>query len=240
MMTGSNRPGPAGTPAPDGALPVSLGGETLLLHPGRVVLWPAARTLFAADVHLGKEAVFRERGIAVPEGATDTDLGRLAALATRHRCDRIIVLGDLFHALPSSAQRLVAAVDAWLDGLAGIRVQVVAGNHDRAGVQRRFARLGWLPEAAVLGPFVLCHEPPEPEDHAGFVLAGHLHPCWRLRIGGDRLRMPVFWSSGDCLVLPAFGSFTGGWNVAPGRRDRLWVVGPDAVVEVPVTGRRQR
>ena len=46
----------------------------------------ASRTLFVADLHLGKSATFRARGLPVPSGTTQDNLRRLAALVqTRMR-----------------------------------------------------------------------------------------------------------------------------------------------------------
>ncbi|OYV00284.1 MAG: hypothetical protein CFE26_24210, partial [Verrucomicrobiales bacterium VVV1] len=40
----------------------------------------SSRALIVADVHLGKSATFRAKGLPVPEGDNEHDLGRLAAL----------------------------------------------------------------------------------------------------------------------------------------------------------------
>ena len=78
---------------------------------------------------------------------------------------------------------------------------------------------------------VLRHEPVDTCDDPG--IAGHIHPTVRLGLGrGDRLRAPAFWLRSNQLVLPAFGSFTGGCNIAASTGERLFAIGPDAVVEV--------
>ncbi len=46
--------------------------------------------------------------------------------------------------------------------------------------------------------------------------------------------MPCFWFTHESAVLPAFGSFTGGGRIHPGAGDRVFVVGDDGVLEVPV------
>ena len=48
--------------------------RTVELLAERALHWPAARTLFVADVHLGKAAAFRAGGVAIPRGATANDL----------------------------------------------------------------------------------------------------------------------------------------------------------------------
>ncbi|MCC5862800.1 MAG: hypothetical protein JJT93_12945, partial [Gammaproteobacteria bacterium] len=87
----------------------------------------------------------------------------------------------------------------------------------------------WCEDDLREGGFAFRHEPAVVPD--AFVLAGHVHPAYRLGTAGrDRLRLPVFWQRPGCLVLPAFGSFTGGWNLRPAREDRLYGIGPDAVI----------
>ena len=83
----------------------TLAGERLELHPERAVHWPARRTLFVADVHLGKEHVFGRRGIPIPGGISAAQLARLAALVARTAAERLVVLGDLMHDAPTDRAR---------------------------------------------------------------------------------------------------------------------------------------
>jgi metallophosphoesterase superfamily enzyme len=65
------------------------------------------------------------------------------------------------------------------------------------------------------------------------VFAGHLHPSfgWSQRTGAG-LHAPCFHFARRIAVLPAFGSFTGTHTVLVESGDRVFLVGPDAVVEV--------
>ena len=49
---------------------------------------------------------------------------------------------------------------------------------------------------------------------------------------GSGIRMPCFYFSEKMAVLPAYGDFTGTHTVVPKPRDRIFMVGPDAVFEV--------
>ena len=80
-------------------------GEQVELLAERALHWPAARTLFVADVHLGKAAAFRAGGVAIPRGATASDLERLSALLARTGAARLVVLGDFLHAAPAASPR---------------------------------------------------------------------------------------------------------------------------------------
>ncbi len=209
---------------------VELGGERLLLHADRAVIWPAARMLIVADVHLGKEGVFADHGIAVPIGPSEHDLARLGTLATAYDCARVLVLGDLFHGPAGLNDELLDAIAGWRAARGDVRLLAIAGNHDRPALRARSnALVEWCEEGLCEGGLEFRHEP-STGTH-GFVLAGHVHPARRLTgRRGDRLRMPVFWQREGCLVLPAFGSLTGGYNICAAPGERLWGVGPDTVV----------
>lgn len=226
---------PAAPPAasPAASTDVLCHGERLTLLAERAVHWPARRTLLVADLHLGKEEVFARAGIPIPRGPSETGLARLAALVAATASERLVVLGDLMHAVPASGEPWLAALAGFLDHHAELAVEVVAGNHDRAaGRERLDRRLVWHEAALVEAPFVLRHEPEE--DARGYTLGGHLHPVCRLGGGrrGERLRLPAFWFRRRAAVLPAFGDFTGGLRVRPGRGERLFAAGPGCVVDV--------
>ena len=216
---------------PSDTVEIACQDERLVLHPERAVHWRARRTLFVADVHLGKEDAFGRQGIAIPRGSSEGDLGRLAALVAATGAERLCVLGDFMHAAPRADESWLAALAAFLDGHASLAVEVVVGNHDRvAGRPLVDGRVRWIEGSVHEGPFVLRHEPGE--DARGYVLAGHLHPACRVggRRGRDSLRAPAFWFRRRHAVLPAFGSFTGGETIRAERGDRLFLAAPDGVV----------
>ncbi|MCZ8129673.1 MAG: ligase-associated DNA damage response endonuclease PdeM [Steroidobacteraceae bacterium] len=214
-------------------LELELGGERVLLHPERALICAAHRALVVADLHFGKDDAFRRSGLAWPAGAAAADLERLAALLREYALERLVVLGDFFHAAPDPADDFFAAFRAFRAAHPRLAIEVVAGNHDRHG------GLGWLAEAVTwhadglaLGAFELRHEPGR--GLLGYVLAGHLHPVAVLAAGGDRARLPVFWVRADHAVLPSFGSLTGGHPVRPARGDRLYACTRSRVLAVPV------
>lgn len=212
---------------------IDVAGARLQLLEQRALWWAAARTLLVADVHLGKGAAFRRAGLAVPEGSTQADLGRLDALIAQHAPTRLLVLGDLFHAAFAGEEPWWAHFDRFRARHPALQLQVVRGNHDRALAKSPgHWRLDWVPETLVEPPFVFAHEPVD--DPRGYVIAGHLHPVVRLRSATDHLRLPVFWWRARQAVLPSFGSFTGGHPVQALDGERVVAVTPDGLIEIPV------
>ena len=226
------------TPAP-GDFPLIFGGVDLVLLPERGVFRPDARTLYVADTHWGKTATFRAAGIAVPPGSTAADFDRLTAAVRRTGAQRLVVLGDLLHARRGRREAATnAAVAAWRAANAGLRVELIEGNHDRAAGRPDPAwEIAVLPDPTPDPPLVLKHYP-DP-DSAGPVLAGHEHPAVRLTgPGGEKLKLPCFRAGPDVLTLPAWSTFADGGAARPTTGERVCVVADGEVIDMtPRTSR---
>jgi DNA ligase-associated metallophosphoesterase len=208
---------------------VEVAGERLVLRPDRSLFWPRAGTLVIADPHFGKADAFRAAGVPVPGGAAEP-LGRLAGALAETGADRLVVLGDFWHARAGLTPAVAAELGAWRAARPGLRVALVRGNHDRAGPPPD----GWGGWADHLAdpPFVFTHAPGPVA--GGYVLAGHLHPGVVLAgRGRDRLRLPCFWVGRRVGVVPAFARFTGAAPVPARPGDRVFAVTDTAVIEVP-------
>lgn len=193
----------------EGVHELRRGEERLRLHPAGALV--VGRSLAVADLHWGKGETLRRSGIAAPRGVLAADAARLFDLARAEGCDEIVVVGDLLH-----------DPRGWTEGLrrdlaevtrrAPVPVRVVLGNHDR-GAAVALVDLGFDVVGRRLdrGGIAFLHEPEAlPDRH---VVAGHLHPVARLMSRHDRLRLRVFMSDEAVTVLPAFGAFTGGFEV---------------------------
>jgi DNA ligase-associated metallophosphoesterase len=218
--------------APDGTLSIELQGEPVLLHPARALILPARRTVLIADPHFGKDDVFRRAGIAVPAGTASADIERLANLIAARACERLVVLGDFLHAETKVDDSFLPAFRLWRARHPQLSVDVVTGNHDRRERVAKWEGLvRWHVQYLVEPPFVFAHEPVARGE--GYVLAGHIHPVFHMARVRRRLRVPVFWQRPDSLVLPSFGSFTGGASIRPSAEDRLFAAGPERVIPIP-------
>lgn len=211
---------------------IEWAGENLTLLPERALWWARQETLFIADPHFGKAATFRFAGLPVPEQTQDEDLRRLEELVDRLAVKRLVILGDFFHARVGRSAGTMAALGGWRRRQTALKILLVSGNHDRhAGQPPEEWDIEYVKGQPVLGPFRLSHEPVELAGN--HVLSGHWHPSFRLNEGiGSGVRMPCFYFTENMAVLPAFGIFTGTHSVVPKRRDRIFLVGPDAVFEV--------
>jgi uncharacterized protein len=192
---------------------------SLQLMPERAAFDPATHTLFIADVHLGKAAVFRARGLPVPQGTTTGMLARLSQALDRCQARHLVVLGDFLHARESHASGTLAALAVWRQRHPRLQCLVIEGNHDRhAGRVQASFDIQSSTAPYVHGLLRGVHHPPEPGHEppdGALTLAGHVHPVLQLRGRTDSLRLPIFWLHQGVLTLPAFGEFTGGFALNP-------------------------
>ena len=229
-------------PAGLDGLAIELAGERVLALAHRALWWPAGRTVFVADVHLGKAESFRALGVPVPRGPTEATLARLGGLVDACGAARLVVLGDLLHAREGQREATIGPLRAWRAARPALECVLVRGNHDgRAGDPPAELGIVAVDAGHRLGPFALCHEPDDdaPSDARGYRLAGHVHPAVRLAgRGGDSLRLPCFRVGAAQAVLPAFGDFTGSARAEAPAHERVLAIAGDRVLELPRRGVR--
>ncbi|TQS73170.1 ligase-associated DNA damage response endonuclease PdeM [Rhodobacteraceae bacterium] len=178
--------------------PLRFAGAQFQLYNTGALYWPAQGTLIVSDMHFGKAERIARRGgpLLPPFGDLDT-LARLDATLFVTRPDRVISLGDAFdddaagHALPAAIRnRLHAIADAtdWI---------WITGNHDPGAPDLPGRSLPQLHESG----FTFRHIAEQGPD-----ISGHYHP--KVALAGRTLRAALL--GRDHLILPAFGSYTGG------------------------------
>ncbi len=213
-----------------------LNGAQLFPDVSGALYWPAERVLVVADMHLEKgSAIAGRTGQLLPPFDSRATLTRLRALVRRHEPKVVICLGDAFHD-PRAAQRLGAEEAALIRSLAEGRDWIwITGNHDPEPP----SHLGGRGQAELrLGPLVFRHEA-LPDPQRGEV-SGHYHPKASVTVAGQRLSQPCFVTDQRRLVLPAFGTYTGGLDVqSPAlrrlfQRDfRVFLLGRDRLHSLP-------
>lgn len=187
---------------------LSLCGKALVADASGALYWPGERALIVADLHLEKGSSFAARGVMLPPYDTRQTLQRLAEVIDRFDPQRVIALGDSLHD-QGAADRIDATNLEMLSILQEDRQWVwITGNHDPV-VASKFG--GRVTDQLAIGDIRFAHVPGQgrmaPE------IAGHMHPAARLSLYGHTIRRPCFVGNSRRLVLPAFGTFTGGLNV---------------------------
>lgn len=186
---------------------INFGGEELILTNQRAIFWQKHKTLIISDLHIGKTAHFRRSGIAVSSKVLEADLKRLHAIISFFDANRVIVVGDMFHA---ELNEDILIFTTWLDGIIDVQWTLIKGNHDRwpSEVYDLLA-IEIAQPMLTLKPFIFSHDIPKKIDQH-YCISGHIHPGIRIKGRGKQyIKLPCYQLMDKQLILPAFSSFTG-------------------------------
>ncbi len=187
---------------------LAVSGKTFVGDYSGALFWPGERTLLVADLHLEKASAAAARGRMLPPYDTRETLMKLAGAIDRFEPATVVALGDSLHD-PNAAARIADDDLQILHMLQEDRAWIwVTGNHDPAIAPR----LGGEVCAELRLEGITLRHAPRP-GRVTHEIAGHLHPAAKVSMFGHTIRRPCFVGNGRRLVVPAFGSFTGGLNV---------------------------
>ena len=182
----------------------SLAGANLVARGSGTLFWPDRKLLCVSDLHLGKsERMMRRGSAAMPPYETQDTLSRLDAELAATEAEIVVCLGDSFDD-NASADALSEQDKLWITRLqAGRRWVWIEGNHDPGPVDLGGAHLAELP----MQPLVFRHiaQPSQSGE-----ISGHYHPKARLSAKGKTITRPCFLIDSDRVVVPAYGTYTGG------------------------------
>ena len=214
-------------------VPFSFASETFDATASGALYWPAREAMLVADLHLEKASWFARFGQFLPPYDSHATLSALAAEVARTQARRLYCLGDSFHdrfgcdRLPADARALLTELTAKLDWT------WIVGNHDPGFADHCGGRIA---DEVELGAIILRHQA-DPNDTRPEI-SGHFHPKLRLHLKGRNVSRRCFVLSASKLIMPAFGSLTGGLDAH--HPEILRSVGGKAAALVPVSDRLLR
>jgi len=189
-------------------VPFSFAGETFVPSAEGALYWPARQALLVADLHLEKASWYARLGQLLPPYDSHATLTAVAAELERTGASRVYCLGDSFHdrfgcdRLPDQSRELLVRMTAQVDWV------WIIGNHDPGFADHCGGR---IVEEVEAGPIVLRHEAVREEPRGE--ISGHYHPKMRLSVRGKNVSRRCFVMSSSKIIMPAFGSLTGGLDV---------------------------
>lgn len=230
--------------------------EPLHCEPAALADCGDERALVVADYHAGIEEGLRREGVELDSDAAGRR-GHLRSLLEGTDPDRLVVLGDLGHAIGEPGRAEGEEIETLLDEVTErVPVTLVRGNHDAAfqSLTERHERVSVTPGHGVrLGPvgFAHGHTWPGPDALSAETLCvGHEHPTVRLEdeVGGHRIER--VWLRGgvdqapfreyhgtdlavpdELVVFPAFNGRSGGTWVNVAGQGFLSPFLPDGLVD---------
>ncbi|MFP4275556.1 MAG: ligase-associated DNA damage response endonuclease PdeM [Paracoccaceae bacterium] len=178
----------------------TLAGAALCALPSGALWWSGRRLLCVSDLHLGKARRHARRGgTALPPYETRDTLARLEADLRATDPAVVVCLGDSFDDT-EAARSLPEDERLWIAQLQAGRQWVwIEGNHDPGPLDLGGAHLAELPAP----PLTFRHIA---RPGAAAEVSGHYHP--KARLGGTS--RPCFLLDRDRVILPAYGTYTGG------------------------------
>jgi DNA ligase-associated metallophosphoesterase len=214
-------------------VPLSFAGETFVPSAAGTLFWQAREALLVADLHLEKASWFARLGQLLPPYDSHATLTALSAEVERTGATRLYCLGDSFHdrfgcdRLPAQSRELLLDLTSRLDWT------WIVGNHDPGFADHCG---GTVVEEVEIGAILFRHEARPDEVRAE--ISGHFHPKLRLSMNGRRISRRCFVASDRKLILPAFGSLTGGLDVR--HPEIVRAISGEAVALVPIADRLLR
>jgi len=182
----------------------TLAGMPMVALGSGALWWPEQSLLCVSDLHLGKsERIARRGGAVLPPYDTRDTLTRLGADLARCNARTVVCLGDSFDDL-LAADALPEEERLWIAKLqAGRRWLWIEGNHDPGPIDLGGSHLAELP----LPPVTFRHIA---QSGASGEISGHYHPKARVKTRARTISRPAFLIDADRVILPAYGTYTGG------------------------------
>lgn len=179
-------------------------GETLHALPSGALFWPSERLLAVSDLHIGKsERAARRGGPMLPPYEGIDTLLRLSADILQTAPGTVVCLGDSFDDA-TAAGALDEVTAAHLTPLMAGRTWIwIEGNHDPGPLGLGGTHLSAYRVSALVFRHISA------ADAEGEV-SGHYHPKARLRTRGGPITRRCFLVDDRRMILPAYGTYTGG------------------------------
>lgn len=214
-------------------VPFSFCGHDFIALTDAALFWPKHRALIVADLHLEKGSWFASHGQMLPPYDSMAAVERIEALAYQWQAEALWCLGDNFHdsrgagRLQKDVAKRLRALTAQLDWL------WITGNHDPV-LDDDFG--GRVELEVVVDGLVLRHEADPKEMRPE--LSGHYHPKYRVALRGRLVSRRCFVMSDRKIILPAFGTLTGGLDAS--HPELMKAVGGVGEALVPLSDRLLR
>lgn len=202
-----------------------ISGQHLVLDVRKSMFWKETQSLVISDLHLGKAGHFRKHGIPIPTTIHQSDLQVVSDLITAYNPRSLIFLGDLFH---SEYNEEWGAFGEWLSQYLHLEVILILGNHDVLDKHTYANTHLTIVSELILPPFHFTHER---RDSEYYNISGHIHPSIRLK-GAARqsISLPCFYFQEHSALLPAFGDFTGNYQIRAQQGSRVFALGEDEII----------
>ena len=192
------------------AIPCLLSQSRLLLDALGILFWPKHNLLIFSDLHFEKASFLGQFANPIPQFDSLDTIRRMQACLGLYQPRRVVCLGDSLHdvnAVRRMPQHYIDALNAMVSK--SDNWWWILGNHDPE-IPKQIA--GERVSSLRIDDLLLVHEPEEHSQlgDANAQIIGHFHPKARRKLNKHSIRGKCFLKDNKKLLMPAFGSYTGG------------------------------
>ncbi len=214
---------------------IDFAGHNMILHPSGSIFWPDQATLIVGDLHFEKASWFHSSGQFLPPYDSNETLKKLETVMSEFFPGRLILLGDVFHDDDALSRMAETDQEHLAKLLKSTETIYVNGNHDRkVTLPSQFSGLMYTLSGVTFRHMMDTNE-------QGPEISAHFHPIAIVKYRGTRIRRACFVHKKNRILLPAFGTLTGGLNVNdPVLKTfqelgtQLYLLGSEAIFNIPI------
>ncbi len=185
---------------------IDFAHQQLIFDASGALFWPTKKTLVVADLHLEKGSYYARRGSPLPLYDTIDTLQRLEQLIIAYQPETLISLGDNIHDIQAFIRmhpehqlrlsQLTPSLKQWI---------WLNGNHDRHTLPAPLPNL-YCYSQFCMDSITFIHDF---VTNIPFQISGHYHP----KVCINTIRGKCFLLGKDKIIMPSFGSYTGGLDI---------------------------
>ena len=211
---------------------INFANEDFYAYPNSALYWKRLNIIIVADLHLGKSISFAKQKQFLPPYDTKETLAKLFRCINEFEPSKLIIVGDLIHDMFSINSFQEKDYQNLYKYTKNTQFIWVKGNHDYDVEIKGFNKvLSYKIEQIIFNHI--------PIKNTNFQICGHYHPKAKISHRGKSIYKSSFVHNDKLLILPSFGTLTGGLNINQeplrgllGKRIKIFPVGDSKVYKL--------
>ncbi len=185
---------------------IKFANEEFYAYPNSALYWKRLNIVIIADLHLGKSISFAKKKQFLPPYDTKETLVKLFSCINEFEPSKLIIVGDLLHDILSVQSFQDKDYQNFNNYTKKTEFIWVKGNHDTNIEINGFSKvLDYKIEEIIFNHI--------PIKTTNFQICGHYHPKAIISHRGKSIYKSSFVHNDKLLILPSFGTLTGGLNI---------------------------
>ena len=185
---------------------IIFNNNKFVLNPDGSMFWPQESCLIVGDLHLEKSTSYIDQGNFLPPYDTLDTLTKLSHTIKKKRIKKVIFLGDVFHD-SNGYERLKLPEKSLFDKILNENTIWISGNHDANFKPKHVNSFTLYKLNKLTFSHISCSK-------NSMEISAHYHPKVTFKYLGTKISKPCFLIDKYKIILPAYGSYTGGLNIS--------------------------